>query len=447
MRLPMAFLSLALAAAALAQEPSGSLSLADAARLALGQATPVRAAEARLDQAEARLSAARSTWLPSIRLSQGWTSSDNPVFVFGSLLEQGRFGAEHFDPAFLNDPDPLDNWRLELNVRYPLFDQFRRLGSIRQAGFGASAARLQSDAVRQQSLFETLRLYDGVGLATARVELAGEALAAAESETVSIRDRFETGLLVESELMAAEVQAADYRQQQIAAEGELDIARTALASYLGLDILPALTTPMRPVSAPMPDLEPLLEAARARADVESADLMRRIASVDVQKAKGSWLPRVDGFASAGASGEEFGETDSDRTFGVVVSLDLLQPGRLAELARARAAEKEAEANRDAATRAAALEVRSAWRRLAVARERLEVATRSATRAEEALRIVRDRYETGLTTITEQLRAETAWYAAKLQLLSATADVRLGLAGLLRAAGQLESIDMFSEEGS
>ncbi|HSN68826.1 MAG TPA: TolC family protein, partial [Thermoanaerobaculia bacterium] len=146
------------------------------------------------------------------------------------------------------------------------------------------------------------------------------------------------------------------------------------------------------------------------------------------------------FATFGASGETIGDADDDTVYGAVVTLDVLQPGRWGRVAEARAGEKAAEAEADRLRRNAEVEILSAHYRLTAARQSLEVAERNVARAEEAFRIVRDRYAEGLTTITEQLRAQTALLGARLHLLAARSAARVSYAGLLLAAGQLDSID-------
>ena len=107
-------LALALAVPALAQGGQ-PLSLAEAVDHALHRNPSLRQAQAGVDLAGARLAEAKLSRLPLVQARETWTHGDNPVYVFASLLEQGRFGPENFDPGFLNDPDALTNWRTELN--------------------------------------------------------------------------------------------------------------------------------------------------------------------------------------------------------------------------------------------------------------------------------------------------------------------------------------------
>ena len=86
--------------------------------------------------------------------------------------------------------------------------------------------------------------------------------------------------------------------------------------------------------------------------------------------------------------------------------------------------------------ASALRVREAWYQLRSAQERLEVAETTVARAEESLRIVRNRYEAGLEGVTELLRSETALTAARYRRLAALYEQRTSRVGLEQAAGRL-----------
>ncbi len=431
------------ATSGVAQDAPRPLSLRDAVSLALEQSPQVAGAAARADQASARLTQARSTWLPQVQLSETWTEGDNPVYVFGSLLEQGRFGPQHFDPAFLNDPPALENYRLALSVRAPVFDQLRRISRIGQAELGVRGAGAGLTGTRQQMIFETLRLYDGVALAERQTQVAEESVRSAEADVAKIRDLAETGLIVQSDLLAAEVQLADFQQRLIEAQGNVAIARAALSAALGLPFgepLQLTTDMAAPPTGDLPLAELIAGAPQNRPDLVGSDVAKRAASLETRIARGSWLPRLDAFATFGASGPTISDNDDDTLYGAVVTLDILQPGRWGRMAEARAGEKAAEAEAERLRRNAEVEILSAHYRLTAARQSLDVAERNVARAEEAFRIVRDRYAEGLTTITEQLRAQTALLGARLNLLAARSAARVSYAGVLLASGRLESID-------
>jgi outer membrane protein TolC len=65
-----------------------------------------------------------------------------------------------------------------------------------------------------------------------------------------------------------------------------------------------------------------------------------------------------------------------------------------------------------------------------------VADAAVVQSEESLRIVRDRYEAGLETVTELLRSQTALTGAKFRRLATLYDQRVARAALDHAAGVL-----------
>jgi outer membrane protein TolC len=306
-------------------------------------------------------------------------------------------------------------------------------------------AALQSEMARQFLRYHTLRAYYGVLVAKARKDVADESVRLAESDVASIRDRFETGLLVQSDLLATEVQLADFRQQQIDANGNLIIARKTLSSVIGLPLTTEyeITGELTPTTFSIAPRETLLsDGLEARPDVQIASLATDQAELGKRIAGGQYLPRVDAFASWGASGNSISDQNDDYAIGAVVRLDLLQPGRLSRLSEARAQELAAEASQARVRNEAELDVESAYHRFLAAGQRLAVGEKSVEQSDETLRIVRDRYDQGLTTITEVLRAQTAAVQAKLARLGSLYDYYVGYASVLRATGALTTIEPF-----
>ena len=104
--------------------------------------------------------------------------------------------------------------------------------------------------------------------------------------------------------------------------------------------------------------------------------------------------------------------------------------------QARFAESRAEAMRKHADSAIHLEVRRAYLDLSAAAQRVEVASAAAAEAEEAHRIIQNRHQAGLITITELLRSEVALATARTRRLAAVYDHRIAVAALEHAAGTL-----------
>ena len=108
----------------------------------------------------------------------------------------------------------------------------------------------------------------------------------------------------------------------------------------------------------------------------------------------------------------------------------------ARVEQARFAESRAEALRKRADSAIHLELRKAYLDLRAAAQRVEVASAAAAEAEEAHRIIQNRHQAGLITVTELLRSESALAGARTRRLAAVYDHRVAAAALEHAAGTL-----------
>ena len=83
-----------------------------------------------------------------------------------------------------------------------------------------------------------------------------------------------------------------------------------------------------------------------------------------------------------------------------------------------------------------LEVRRAWAGLRAAQQRIEVARAAVAEAEESLRITQNRYEAGMSNVTDLLRNETAVLESRTRYLAAVHDQRVAATMLELAAGRL-----------
>src|SRR5207253_4546053 len=98
---------------------------------------------------------------------------------------------------------------------------------------------------------------------------------------------------------------ADFRQQQIESDGDEAIAAAALNQLLRrpLSENTRLASSLSDKSFSPQTLDASLQQGRAsRPEIRAARLARDIAALEVRTARGTFLPRIDAFADAGASG-------------------------------------------------------------------------------------------------------------------------------------------------
>lgn len=422
-----------------------ALTLPQAVEIALRTNPLVRETAFGREMAEAQLGEARAGRLPSVQFGESVTGGNNPVFVFGSLLEQGRFGPQNFELNALNNPDSLQNFRTSLTFRLPIFDQKQTVMRINQAELARKQADAQSEIVSQQIRFEVIKSYYGVLVAQAKREVADEAVRLAEADVKRARDLFDTGLVVQSDLLAAQVQLAEFRQQQIQAGGDTAISQALLNTALGLavDASHKVVGELGSRSFDSSNQDELIRLGlEHRPEMARTELSRQSAREGIRGAQGELLPKLDVFGGFGVSGRNWVSGSSDYTVGASLTFNLFDAGRKSRLAQARATEEIAAANQDHIASQIRFEIVRAFNQYVSARERVGVASRVVEQAGEALRIIQDRYQSGLTTMTEVLRAETTFVRSRMTLLAARYDYYVGYAEVLRSTGRLTDVQPF-----
>lgn len=426
-----------LAAPAWAQEP---LSLSDAVRMAVQKHPAVEASAAKLRAADARIEQARSGRLPRVNYQESWMRSDNPVFVFGSLLTQHQFTERNFDVRFLNRPDFLNNFQSTLTVDQPIYDARQTKSMTAAANLGKEIAGEDDRLTKQNLIANVVRAYFGAVLAVEALKVASEAVKSAEADLQRAEAIRAAGMATDADVLSIKVHLAAMREQQIKRSNELEVARAALNEAVGLplDAKHDLTTPLTP--AAIRELEAGAEkmALDLRPEVRQLRLAARVAETQIQAARGAMLPQVFFRAGFEADRQEFiRKGGANWMFGATMRWNLFNgyadKQRIAEANQNLTA---AQAQLRQMQSGVQLQVRNAKSNLSSARERIQVAQAAVAMAEESLRITKNRYEAGLATVTDLLRNETALLETKMRLLAAVYDERLAATAVSLAAGTL-----------
>lgn len=428
-----------------AQGETGSptdLTLAAAVKLALERHPALRAAGHQTAMAAAGVDQARAAFLPRVDFSEGVTRSDNPVYAFGALLNQGRFTQADFAVERLNHPDPLTNWRTNIAGSVPLFVGGRTVLGYQQAEIGREVAERGRARVEHEVIFGVIRAYYGILLAQEAQATVDAAVRTAEANLASAESRYEAGMVVASDALAARVRLARLKEEAIAAANQVRLAHAGLNDAMGV----ALDQPYR-ITGSL-DLPPLrherLEGLEAlareqRPDYRQAALEEQRLEKEVLRAKGALLPTMHLMGNYEVNNRRFSADGQDSwSVGVVLNWNLFSGGAdRARIVEAQASHQRVAALRERQASAIALEVRDAFLALQTARERVTVAKDAVAHAEESLRIVQDRYDNGLTTIVELLDSETALTAARTNLTRTLYEATVGQARLELSLGTLD----------
>lgn len=418
-----------------------TLTLRQAVSVALERNHTIQAAGAYSQAVRHGIAIAQASRYPRLDFSEAFTRGNNPVYVFGTLLTQRQFTANDFALGFLNTPLPLDNFRSQFAAAMPLYDAGQTSRRVHDARLDSQAAEQAAERTSQDVIFNVINAYTGELLAREGIRVAQAAVDMSTSDLARAQNRQEQGQGVPSDVLSAKVQLAQAQEDLIRARNALELGRAALNVAMGLseDAVEEIEGSLTEASFDAGTLSDRQQRALAmRPDYLQATLGTEKAKNQVGAARAEFLPKVNLFASWEEDNQTFAARGGNNWLaGAILSFNLFDGGaNRFRLAEARARERQAEAQREQMAAGVRLQVREAFLNLTSAGERVKVSRDSASQAEESLRILRNRYESGLATISDVLQAETMRTAAQKNYLSAVYDYRLAFAALELATGEL-----------
>lgn len=402
-----------------------------AVQFAMTNSPDARIAAQRIAAAQAGLRQANAAAWPKLQFQSSYTRTDNPMMVFGSLLNQRSYGKPPLGPIDFNDVPDLDNLNVKGLVTMPLYAGGQIRAGREAARSYADAARQAGEAVRNALAFEVARAFHTVHKTRQFVRAAEAAVNAFEQNLDIAKKRFNAGTLLRADVLDLEVRLAQAREDLVRARNARELSLRALRTLLGLEQeeLDVADTAPEIVAPGSGDFSQRPELAASAAQLRAAE-------ADLRRARGGYQPSV-GF---------FGSVDYDRgwradgdgrsyTAGVMLQWNVwdgqLTRGKVQE---ARAALETARENDRKLRLGLALEAEQARLNLAEANERLRVTETAVAQAEESVALTRARFEQGLALATQLIDAETALTAARVRRAEAEADQRIAIAALRKALG-------------
>jgi len=172
-----------------------------------------------------------------------------------------------------------------------------------------------------------------------------------------------------------------------------------------------------------------------RPELRAMEARVRAMEAMVARARREYLPVVNGMGSFDWDSETLSGFEQSYLVGVAVEVNIFDGQRnRAGVTKARAAAAEIQAEAEKLRQTLELDLTQARLNEQEARERLEVAAKSQTSAEEALRITQERYQQGAAVITELLTAQIGLTATRTRQVAAQYDCLIARANVERAMG-------------
>lgn len=312
MKTPLGFLAGVLACSLMARA-ADTWTLEQALEYALAHNPDARIAQQCIAAAQAGLEQANFAFWPRLQVQSSYTRTDNPMMVFGSILNQRSYRSSlNFNAV----PD-VDNFNARGIVAVPLYVRGRNIAG-RQAARANTEAAKQEIAVRNVLGFEVSRAFHTVLKTRQFIRAAEAAVNSFETNLIAARKRLDGGTRLKSDALDIEVRLAQAREDLVRARNANTVPERALRNLLGIeegeftvaDTAPVVSAPNSGNFAQRPELG-------AACERESA------AQAQARGSKSGYQPRISAFASLDDEyGSVTGGDGNSYTAGIMAQCDL-----------------------------------------------------------------------------------------------------------------------------
>ena len=387
----------------------------------------------RIAQAKASAAMAHATDYPLVNLSAEYGQTNNPMYSFGNILNQGQFD----DTIDFNAPGRTDNLQLKAAINYRLYNGGQDIAANRSAQANVDAMKSNLVGVHQQLSFEVVKTFHAAIQAGKMVTVRKQALDSFSAALSVGRARYEAGDLLKQDLLNLELQQATASEDLILSRHTQELTKRSLLNLLGKKeghlVLSESDSTIQ--------VTPENLHYENRSELTTLKRMKEAAIANLDKAHGYKRPKVDTFASYQFdNGWELDGNGDSWIAGVRVNYNLYDGNQgNSKIAIARTQLQELESTIRKTELALSLDIQTAELNYQQAKERLSVTKKMVGVAEEATRIARVRFKEGVILSSDLIDYETRLSDAKARYLNGDASYQVAIANLRRACG----LDQFS----
>jgi outer membrane protein TolC len=401
--------------------------LEDAWSSAIDNNHQIKSAKADTGVSEQQLHSAQGQRLPSLNVSSGYTQfSETPAAKTQIAGQTAQFNTNQAGGV-----------KVQAIASVPIFTSGRISHSIDAAE--ASLQAVQSNEITSvlnikmqvaEAYVTVLRMESALQVAQSHVDMLGQHMK-------DVNNLFDQGIAARNDVLAANVELVNAQQLVMQANNQLDVARAHYNRLLDRNLADAVKLTHQFPDAPQGTLTDLSSNALKQRP-ELAALAQQTESLEqqAQSVKADLLPQV-----AVNGGYQYQENRYQAFEGMWMAnvgvewklFDGSSHHRSEAITRQAISLKE---QRDDLTSMVGLQVRQAWLDFQETQKRIAVTQQAIAQADENLKVTTDRYQQGLSTNTDVLKAEDLRTVTHGNFNNANYDAALAALHLRRAVGVL-----------
>ena len=400
------------------------------------------AANLKLKQSQEEVKAAEEVRKESITRFLPTLSSSYDYLHRNKELTQSLYGLGS-GPEFVVRPD--NQYTFVTSFTQPIFRGFELINQYKISDLGLNSAELSQKITRQDVILDAKNAYYSVLKTQKLLGVAEQRVIQIASQKEVAENFFEVGMSPLNDLLQAQASLANARQGLIAAQNNLEIAKSQFNIVL-----------RRPVNSPVAiedilDYKPLVQdidyylstARDNRLEIKVADLQVQIAEKQVVLARKDYYPSINLTGQYMRTGDNYdvngGEGISDAAGWQVEATaqwDFWEWGRSSFGVKEKLHRlSQAQYSRSQILDNIELEVKTAFLRAKEAEKNITTVEKAIEQAKENFRINQERFKEQVATTTDVLNAQTLLSDTLTNYFNALYDFKISNATLYRAMGQ------------
>lgn len=412
-----------------AQEKT-SLTLDEAIHLAWNKSNEVILADTKVTTKKLELQAVKNYGYPDLKISGQYQRLTKASIDLKSNNSSSNEPAPVVDRLVLG----------QVNASLPLFNGFKLKNNIRESEHLYQVESANALQTKEEVAMKVINYYAGLYKAQKTVELIKENIKSAQQRASDFRELEKNGIIPRNDLLKAQLQVSKLQLSLDSAISDWNTVSYELASFLKLD--PKTNLEVREsnfVNFQMDNVpENETTALENRKDLEAIRLEEKASLDNIKIAKSGYYPSlslIGGYTALNL--KNVVTVQNAMNVGVGLSYDLsgiLKNGTQVKIAQSKAQEVQ---NTEALlTDYIKIQVQKAKEDYELALKQGMVYRQAVEQASENYRIIKDKYDNGLSDTNDLLEADVEQLSAKINQTLAKANSIQKYYALLSVSGQL-----------
>ena len=401
-----------------AQDSTRFLSLSDAIANSLQNNQSVQLAQQDEKIANAKYNQTQAIYLPQVGFSYTAMSTNNPLNAFGFKLQQKSITMNDFNPDLLNHPNGTPDFTTKLDVMQPIINMdmwYQKKAAAKQT----EIYQFQTERTKEYIRFEVQKAYLQLAFAYDAMKVLEDAYKTSKAVNKFAADHFEQGLIQKSDVLNTEVHIKMVESNLAKANSNIRNASDYLSFLMHLPT-GVIYKVNEPSAGNSTGADNSMKLTDSRSDFLAMQKAIEASDYAIASSKKSYLPRLNAFGSYQLNDSRMlGFGANAYLAGLQLSWDIFSGNKTKNTITTQTLERNK--LKDQLTQQkdqSKVELNKALRDLNDANFEVKQQEKSIEQASEALRILQNRYEQGLSNTTDLLMASTQ--LSQQQLLKAQA---------------------------